>query len=75
MNIFLTAETPYVTIGETFKVSSGGTPSRKKIEYFNNGDIPWVKTGDLKGKYANHPTEYLTELVLILISLDRFLIT
>ena len=51
-------------IGDVFKVTSGGTPSRKKQDYFKNGTIPWVKTGDLKGKYANKPKEYITELAL-----------
>ena len=51
-------------IGDVFKVASGGTPSRKKTEYFSNGTIPWVKTGDLKGKYTNKPKEYITELAL-----------
>ncbi|MCD9513011.1 MULTISPECIES: restriction endonuclease subunit S [Photobacterium] len=52
-----------ISLGDIFKVSSGGTPSRKKSEYFN-GDIPWVKTGDLKGVYANQPTEFITQLGL-----------
>lgn len=51
-------------IGDVFKVASGGTPSRKNIAYFENGQIPWVKTGDLKGKYANNPTEYITNEAL-----------
>lgn len=49
-------------IGEVFQVTSGGTPSRKKAEYFMNGTIPWVKTGDLKGKYVNTPEEKITPL-------------
>lgn len=53
-----------VKIGDVFKVSSGGTPSRKKPEYFTNGTIPWVKTGDLKGRFANQPSEYITEEAL-----------
>ena len=51
-------------IGEVFQVASGGTPSRSKEEYFFEGHIPWVKTGELKGKYANIPTEYITQLGL-----------
>jgi len=51
-------------IGDIFKVSSGGTPSRKKEEYFLDGHIPWVKTGDLKGKFANKSTEFITQLGL-----------
>ncbi len=47
-------------IGEVFKVTSGGTPSRKKPEYFNGGHIPWVKTGDLKNRYVKEPEEKIT---------------
>ena len=53
----------YVSLGDVFKVSSGGTPSRTKSEYFG-GDIPWVKTGDLKGVYANKPKEFITQVGL-----------
>ena len=50
----------FVKIGDVFKVASGGTPSREKSEYYVGGNIPWVKTGDLKGKYANYPEEHIT---------------
>jgi type I restriction enzyme S subunit len=51
-------------IGNVFTVSSGGTPIRNKPEYYINGNIPWVKTGDLKGKYVNKPDEFITEEAL-----------
>lgn len=54
----------FVKIGDVFKVTSGGTPSREKPEYYVGGNIPWVKTGDLKGKYANYPTEHITDEAL-----------
>lgn len=54
----------FVAIGDIFKVSSGGTPSRKKNEYFSNGNIPWIKTGDLKGKFTNPCSEFITQLGL-----------
>ena len=41
--------------------SSGGTPSRKKPEFFG-GNIPWVKTGELTEKYIRKTEEMLTEL-------------
>ena len=41
--------------------SSGGTPSRKRAEFFG-GDIPWVKTGELTEKYVRETEEMLTEL-------------
>tara|TARA_R110002049_G_scaffold209615_2_gene380528 strand:+ start:6486 stop:7688 length:1203 start_codon:yes stop_codon:yes gene_type:complete len=53
-----------IKIGSVFQIASGGTPSRSKPEYFTNGTIPWVKTGDLKGMYANEPDEYITEEAL-----------
>jgi type I restriction enzyme S subunit len=39
---------------------SGGTPSRKNPSYFN-GDIPWIKTGELREKYIRHTEEKITE--------------
>jgi type I restriction enzyme S subunit len=52
---------PLVKLGELFKVTSGGTPSRKKPEYYENGNIHWIKTGDLHKKYINSATEFITE--------------
>lgn len=38
-----------VKLGEWIKTSSGGTPSKKKeVEFYENGTIPWVRTGELK---------------------------
>ena len=45
-------------------IQSGGTPSRSKLEYWNNGNIPWVKISDMKGKYLTHTEEAITELGL-----------
>lgn len=50
-----------VKLGDVFNITSGGTPSRKKNEYYEHGNIPWVKTGDLKQKYINYSSEYITE--------------
>ena len=40
-----------VRLGDVCEIQSGGTPSRSKIEYWKNGNIPWVKIGDFSGKY------------------------
>ena len=42
-------------------ISTGGTPSRSNINYWNNGDIPWCKIGDFSGKYINQVKENITE--------------
>lgn len=47
-------------LGELYAISSGGTPSRKHPEYYENGSIPWVKTGDLKNIYLSITDEKIT---------------
>ena len=47
-------------LGEICKIGSGGTPSRKHEEYYN-GNIPWVKTGELAWNVINESEEYITE--------------
>ena len=45
------------------KWGSGGTPKRKYKEYYE-GDISWVKTGDLGEKYLFKSSEYISKLGL-----------
>ncbi|WP_270666829.1 MULTISPECIES: restriction endonuclease subunit S [unclassified Aeromonas] len=52
---------PMVKLGEIFKITSGGTPSRSKREYYENGSIAWIKTGDLHNKFITHASEFITE--------------
>ncbi|QXC58897.1 restriction endonuclease subunit S [Vibrio mimicus] len=52
---------PMVKLGDLFKITSGGTPSRKKSEYYDGGDIHWVKTGDLHNKYVRSASEFITQ--------------
>ncbi|HCM9620694.1 TPA: restriction endonuclease subunit S [Enterobacter cloacae subsp. cloacae] len=39
---------------------SGGTPSRNYDEYYN-GNIPWIKTGDLGPQLITEASEYITD--------------
>ncbi|MCR4705927.1 MAG: restriction endonuclease subunit S [Lachnospiraceae bacterium] len=48
------------TLGEIFEIGSGGTPSKMHPEYYG-GDIPWVKTGDLKEEYLYSIEDCITE--------------
>ena len=50
-----------VNIGEVFKTSSGGTPLRNKLEFYTNGNIPWLKSGEVAQGYIYHAEEYITE--------------
>ena len=49
------------TLGNIANWGSGGTPSRKHPEYYN-GNVPWVKTGDLGPKVLSTASEYITVL-------------
>ncbi|NLD18038.1 MAG: restriction endonuclease [Tissierellia bacterium] len=49
-----------VKLGDAFFTTSGGTPSRKVMEYFN-GNIPWVKSGELNYNVIKNTEEHITE--------------
>lgn len=53
-----------IALGDIFKVTSGGTPSRKRPEFYENGNIHWVKTGDLHNKYVETASEFITKEAL-----------
>lgn len=40
--------------------TSGGTPSRKRPEYFENGTIPWVRTKELNDGVITEVEEFIT---------------
>ncbi len=43
------------------RIVSGGTPSRKKPEYYINGRYPWVKTQELKDCNLYETEEQITD--------------
>lgn len=47
-------------ISECCKLGSGGTPSRKKPNYYI-GDIPWIKTGEINWNTVNYSEESITQ--------------
>lgn len=47
------------TLGDLSKTTSGGTPSRKRKDYYN-GTIPWVKSGELNDNYIEGTEEHIT---------------
>ena len=53
-----------VKLGEIAELKSGGTPSRKKAEYWENGTIPWVKSGELNDDVIYDTEEKITELAV-----------
>lgn len=60
-SIHESTEYPYVAVKDLTDVISGGTPSRDKSEYWEDGTIPWVKTTELKNNIIVNVDEYITE--------------
>ena len=60
-------ETPesweWVRLGEIGLWGAGATPSRSNPSYYG-GNIPWLKTGELKDGYINSAEEFITEEAL-----------
>ncbi|EPJ4086728.1 restriction endonuclease subunit S [Klebsiella pneumoniae] len=50
----------YLKIADFCSTGSGGTPSKSKPEYYEGGDIPWIKSGDLKDSTIYDANEYIT---------------
>ena len=51
-------------IGESFLTFLGGTPSREKNEYWENGTISWINSGKVNELRVVEPSERITELAL-----------
>ncbi len=49
-----------VKLGDVIQTSSGGTPSRSKMEYYLKGNIRWVKSKELQGSYIFDTEEKVT---------------
>ena len=52
-----------VKIGEIGALTSGGTPSRAKPEYFE-GDIRWYSAGELNSLYLPDSVEHISQMAL-----------
>lgn len=51
-------------LGDLYDTSSGGTPSRRKTEYYQDGTINWLKTKELNDNFIFETEEKITELGL-----------
>ncbi len=48
-------------IGDICDVKTGGTPDRSEASYWNDGDIPWVKTAEVNENTIYETEELITE--------------
>jgi type I restriction enzyme S subunit len=40
---------------------SGGTPDKAKVEYWDNGNIPWINSGAVNQQNITEPSTYITQ--------------
>lgn len=50
-----------VKLGDICDIKSGGTPSRSNANYWNNGNIPWIKISDFNNTYIENTEEFITK--------------
>ena len=56
---------PLILFSEVYsKASEGGTPETSKSEYYENGNIPFIKIDDLSNKYIISNKDFITDLGL-----------
>ena len=53
----------WLRVGNIGSWGSGATPSRSNPEFYN-GDIPWLKTGDLTDGLVSEVPEFISELAI-----------
>lgn len=46
---------------EFSRLTAGGTPSTNKKEYWSNGKIPWLSSGEVHKKRIHNADGYITE--------------
>ena len=51
-------------IGDELETVLGGTPSRKKLDYWNNGNIAWINSGKVNEFRVLEASEFITEMGL-----------
>ena len=50
-----------VKIGDVFSTTSGGTPSKSHPEYYENGTIPWLSSGEVNIGVIHSVKDYITQ--------------
>lgn len=49
-----------IELGTVVKTTSGGTPSRSNLSYYQKGIIKWVKSKELNGSFITQTEEHIT---------------
>lgn len=62
-NVFENVEQD-IELGSVINTTSGGTPSRKKEGYYEEGQIHWIKSKELNGSFICETEEKITDIAL-----------
>ena len=54
-------DTPIVKLEDYISTQSGGTPNTKKHEYYDDGDIPWLSSGEVNQGYIDSTEKFITQ--------------
>ena len=57
---FVEEDHELLDLGDVVETTSGGTPSRKNVEYYSEGTYFWVKSKELTGSYLLNTEEKIT---------------
>ncbi len=49
-------------LGEIAETGSGATPTSTKREYYEDGTIPWINSGELSNPFIQKANNYITKL-------------
>lgn len=58
------AHWPLPKLGHLARVLNGSTPSRENMDYWSDGDIPWVASGSLNDYRIDLASEFITKKAL-----------
>lgn len=53
-----------IKIGILFDVKTGATPKRGNTKYYENGTIPWLKSGQVRNEFIHTAEEFITEAAI-----------
>lgn len=54
----------WVRLGDVCVTSSGGTPLKSKREYYENGTIPWLTSGEVRQGHVSTSKQFITKKAL-----------
>ncbi|MDR9424346.1 MAG: restriction endonuclease subunit S [Marinobacter sp.] len=53
-----------VRIGDVFKTGAGGTPLKSRKEFYENGEVPWLLSGEISKRDIKHAKNCITPIGL-----------